>query len=109
MRLTPTKSPVKLHKWSFEEDKAFIEFMSIAKTDPKYGKSYVKEWPAFSEKNSFWDDGGKHIKALVYTVLPPTFSCQVMYGWVWTMWQRPIIYAQFHWTFALQFDRNVQT
>jgi hypothetical protein len=24
------KSPVKLHKWTFEEDKAFIEFMSVA-------------------------------------------------------------------------------
>ncbi len=42
--------------------KAFIEFISIAKTDPKYGKSSVAEWPAFSEKNSFWDDGANHIK-----------------------------------------------
>ena len=57
MRLTPTTSPVKLHRWTFEEDKAYMEFISIAKTDPKYGKSSVKEWPAFSGKNSFWDDG----------------------------------------------------
>jgi hypothetical protein len=26
----PKKSPVKLHKWTFEEDKAFIEFISVA-------------------------------------------------------------------------------
>ena len=56
---------MKLYRWTFEEDKAFIafiEFISIAKTDPMYGKSSVKEWPAFSEKKSFWDDGAKHIK-----------------------------------------------
>jgi hypothetical protein len=58
----PNKSPVKHHKWTFDEDKAFVEFISVAKTDPKYGKSYVGEWPAFSEKNSFWSDGAKHIQ-----------------------------------------------
>jgi hypothetical protein len=33
--LTPSKkSPVKKHKWTFEENKALIEFISIAKKDP---------------------------------------------------------------------------
>jgi hypothetical protein len=29
---------VKKYKWTFEENKALIEFISIAKTDPKYGE-----------------------------------------------------------------------
>jgi hypothetical protein len=59
-----TKSPVKHHKWTFNEDKAFIEFISIAKTDPKYGQftTSVPEWPGYKEKNSFWSDGAKHIQ-----------------------------------------------
>ena len=55
---------MKNHKWTFEEDKAFVEFISIAKTDPVYGQrtSAVGQWPGFSEKNCFWSDGAKHIQ-----------------------------------------------
>lgn len=63
--MTPIKkSPVKHHKWTFEEDKALIEFISIAKTDPKYGHSAssAHQWPGFKQNNSFWSDGAKHIK-----------------------------------------------
>ena len=55
---------MKNHKWTFDEDKAFVEFISIAKTDPVYGQrtSAVGQWPAFSEKNCFSSDGAKHIQ-----------------------------------------------
>jgi hypothetical protein len=54
---------VKQHKWTFEENKAFIEFISIARTDPKYGEMLTSvEWPGFKDKNSFWADGAKHIQ-----------------------------------------------
>lgn len=65
IHLTPIKkSPVKHHKWTFEKDKALIEFISIAKTDPKYGHSAssAHQWPGFKQNNSFWSDGAKHIK-----------------------------------------------
>lgn len=29
------KSPVKRHKWTYEEDRALVEFLSVSKTDPK--------------------------------------------------------------------------
>ena len=39
------KSQVKKHKWTFEENKALTEFISIAKTDSKYGEilSIIKQ------------------------------------------------------------------
>ena len=107
MRLTPTKSPVKLHRWTFEEDKAFIEFISIAKTEKR-----IQSMEKFLSKNGqhlVRTVSGMIVQNILSTVLPLTFSCQVMYGRVWSLGQRPIIYAQFHWTFALQFDRNMQT
>ena len=67
IRLTK-KSPVKHHKWTFEENKAFIEFISIAKTDPKYGqRSAVQEWPSFSYNNKFWDDAARHIQCSTFS------------------------------------------
>jgi hypothetical protein len=44
------KSPVKYLKWTFEKDKALIEFISIIKIDPKYqyGTHVVGEWPSFN-------------------------------------------------------------
>ena len=77
MRLTPTTSPVKLHRWTFEEDKAFIELISIAKSDPKYGKSSFKEWPAFSEKNSFWDDGANQHSPVMDSVTKTYHICAI--------------------------------
>ena len=69
-------SPVKLHRWTFKEDKAFMEFVSIAKMDPKYGKSSVKEWPAFSE-NSFWDDGANQHSPVMDSVTKTYHICTI--------------------------------
>ena len=65
---------MKNHKWTFEEDKAFVEFTSIAKTDPVYGQhtSAVGQWPGFSEKNCFWSDGAKHIQHSTSNILLPS-------------------------------------
>ena len=30
------KSPLYLHKWSFEEERAIVEFVGLARMDPKY-------------------------------------------------------------------------
>ena len=59
-------SPVKLHRGTFEEDKAFMESVSIAKTDPKYGKFLLKN--------------GQHLVRTVSGMMvqshcKPTFSC----------------------------------
>ena len=54
-----------------------MEFISIAKTDPNYGKSSVKEWPAFSEKNSFWDDGANQHSPVMDSVTKTYHICTI--------------------------------
>ena len=55
-----------------------MEFISIAKTDPKYGKSSVKESPAFSEKNScFWDDGANQHSTVMDSVTKTYYICTI--------------------------------
>ena len=52
------KSPVKYHKWSFDEDRALVEFVSISWTDPKYNFSK----PYFRASHVFWRDAARHIR-----------------------------------------------
>ena len=56
------KSPVKRHKWTYEEERALVEFISVAKTDPKYDLVAETEWPSFREGHCFWTDAASHIK-----------------------------------------------
>ena len=56
------KSPVRRHKWTYEEERALVEFISIGKTDPKYGLDKETEWPCFRDGHSFWKDAAMHIK-----------------------------------------------
>jgi hypothetical protein len=54
---------VKYHRWSREEDRALVEFISIAKTDPSYGwEGSYSEWPSFSAGHQLWEDASKHIQ-----------------------------------------------
>ena len=58
------KSPVKRHNWTFDEERALVEFISIARTDPKYasGCETDTEWPSYRESHCFWTDAASHIK-----------------------------------------------
>ena len=62
---------MKNHNWTSDEDKAFVEFISIAKADPVYGQhtSSVGQWPGFSEKDCFWSDGAKHTYTLLIIIM----------------------------------------
>ena len=59
----PTKnSPVRLHKCFFEEERAIVEFVGLAKMDPRYGICSNTQWPAFRANNKFWRDTAFHIQ-----------------------------------------------
>ncbi|KAL9977253.1 hypothetical protein ACROYT_G014635 [Oculina patagonica] len=47
------KLPVQLHKWSFEEERAVVEFVGLASMDLKNGISRNTEWPAFRSDHHF--------------------------------------------------------
>ena len=55
-------SPVKFHKWTFEEERALTEFLGLAKTSPDYGLS-GKDWPGFQQDHKLWKDAAQHIRA----------------------------------------------
>lgn len=58
------KSPVRLHRWTFHEERALVEFVGLASMDAKYGLSMTKcVWPAFRPGHTFWADAAKHILA----------------------------------------------
>ena len=56
------RSPVRRHTWSYEEERALVEFTAIAKSDPKYGFDFKTEWPSFREGHCFWTDAAAHIQ-----------------------------------------------
>ena len=56
------KSPVRLHRWSFEEERALVEFVGLALMDPKYGITSTTLWPAFRPVHPFWTDAARHIQ-----------------------------------------------
>ena len=56
------KSPVRTLKWTYKEERALVEFISIGKSDPKYGLDNETEWPRFRDGHSFWKDAAMHIK-----------------------------------------------
>ena len=53
-------SPVRLHKWSFDEERALVEFVGLALMDLKY--CIQNEWPAFRPGHFFWSDSARHIR-----------------------------------------------
>ena len=62
-RLRYVKSPVKYHKWCFDEDRAVLEFVSISRVDPKYDFSKAgSPWPSFRASHIFWSDAARHIR-----------------------------------------------
>ena len=56
-----TKSPVRIHNWSYEEERALVEFIGVAKMDPKYGIAPTTQWPALRANHHFWKDTALHI------------------------------------------------
>ena len=58
------KSPVKQHKWSFEEERALVEFIGMVRMDPKYGGDRSNGWPAFRSNHMFWTDAAHHIQTI---------------------------------------------
>lgn len=58
------KSPVKQHKWSFEEERALVEFIGMGRMDPKYGGDRSNGWPAFRSNHMFWTDAAHHIQTI---------------------------------------------
>ena len=57
------KSPVRYHKWSFEEERAVVEFVGLVKMDPEYGILESTQWPAFKAHHPFWKNCARHIQA----------------------------------------------
>ena len=55
-------SPVRIHKWSFHEERALVEFVGLAKMDPRYGICSKTQWPAFRAGHQFWRDTALHIQ-----------------------------------------------
>jgi len=53
---------VRLHKWSFDEERALVEFVGLALMDPKYGITSTTQWPAFRPSHNFWADTARHIQ-----------------------------------------------
>ena len=54
---------MRYHRWSIDEDKALVEFLSIARTDPGY--NWIAndiQWPSFGVTSMFWRDASKHIR-----------------------------------------------
>ena len=59
------QSPVRKHSWSREEDRALVEFIGVARTDPSYEfdfESSAAKWPCFRAHHKFWKDAAAHIK-----------------------------------------------
>ena len=63
--ITPVKrSPVKKHNWTYEEDKALVEFVGYAKMDPEFwsGCELISDWPGFRQGHQYWTSAAKHIQ-----------------------------------------------
>ena len=52
---------MKVHRWTFEEERALTEFVGLAKTSPEYELG-EKEWPSFRQNHKLWTDAALHIK-----------------------------------------------
>ena len=53
---------MRIHKWSFHEERALVEFVGLAKMDPRYGIPIKTQWPAFRAVHQFWTDTALHIR-----------------------------------------------
>ena len=67
------ETPVKRHKWTSEEERALVEFISVAKTAPKYDLAAETEWPSFRDGHCFWTAAAPTLKQAP----GPTFYQQV--------------------------------
>ena len=52
---------MKKHKWTFQEERALVEFVGLSRMDPNYSDTST-EWPGFRESHSFWGEAARHIK-----------------------------------------------
>ena len=71
------KSPVRLHTWSFPEERALLEFVGLALMDPKYGITSNTQWPAFRDVHQrrkkelfqYLRESDNHTQELVLSVI----------------------------------------
>ena len=52
---------MKVHKWTFQEERALTEFIGLVMSNPDYGLS-AKEWPSLRHTHHLWTDAALHIK-----------------------------------------------
>ena len=52
---------MKVHRWTFQEERALTEFIGLVKTNPDYGLS-TKVWPSLRHTHQLWTDAALHIK-----------------------------------------------
>ena len=65
------KSPVRIHNWSYEEERALVEFIGRA----KYGIAPTTQWPAFRANHHFWRDTALHIRESTSSSVLLTSEC----------------------------------
>ena len=73
------KSPVKRHKWTYEEDRALVEFLSVSKTDPKYCQGDITEWPSFRDSHTFWTEAALHVRTSTSANILLTSMCKTFF------------------------------
>ena len=52
---------MKKHKWTFQEERALVEFVGLSGMDPKYSDTST-EWPGFREGHFLWSEAGRQIQ-----------------------------------------------
>ena len=52
---------MKKHKWTFQEERALVEFVGLSRMDPKYSDTST-EWPGFKENHFFWSEAARQIQ-----------------------------------------------
>ena len=60
---------MKRHKWTFEEERALVEFVGIGKTDPQYRLPKKTVWPSFRDTHCFWTDAALHIRVSTCAII----------------------------------------
>ena len=66
---------MKVHKWTFQEERALTEFIGLVKTNPDYRLS-AKEWPSLRHTHQLWTDAALHIKESISSNVLPTSKLQ---------------------------------
>ena len=52
---------MKKHKWTFQEERALVEFVGLSRMDTKYSDTST-EWPGFRESHFFWSEAARQIQ-----------------------------------------------